>query len=349
MKKIYKRVYIVSVNSIVTGGPESLHQLASEIMKKGYETFIYYIDTKTLSVPEKFKKYGVKVCTEIEDSSDNIIITPEVHTEIFNKFKNINKVIWWLSLDYYLDQKVSRRTKNFSESRKIPTIPSYIILFICRKYKLRYFKFKEKNIYHLFNCKYVENYLNENEVSNRGKQFLCGPISKKFYEKWINLDKKQDIIIYNPKKDNTFIHHIINEMKKINQNVKFIPLKNLTEDECMDLMDISKIYIDFGNFPGPERLPREAVLRYCTIITGLEGSAGNEYDVPINKNFKIEKKLENVLEICLLINDIINNYEDYIEEFSFYRDHVINQIERFPFDVDYFLEKSNIFFNSEIK
>ena len=40
----------------------------------------------------------------------------------------------------------------------------------------------------------------------------------------------------------------------------FVPLINLNNDEIINTLSKSKIYIDIGSHPGKDRLPREAAL-----------------------------------------------------------------------------------------
>ena len=47
----------------------------------------------------------------------------------------------------------------------------------------------------------------------------------------------------------------------------------MTPEQVVDLMSESKVYIDFGNHPGKDRIPREAVINGCCVITGVRGSA----------------------------------------------------------------------------
>lgn len=81
----------------------------------------------------------------------------------------------------------------------------------------------------------------------------------------------------------------------------------------------AKIYIDFGFFPGPERIPREAVTMYCNIITSTTGSAKNNSDVPIPYEFKIDAKDDNLDRIVLKIKNMLVNYNDDIPRFEQYR------------------------------
>ena len=92
-----------------------------------------------------------------------------------------------------------------------------------------------------------------------------------------------------------------------------------------ELMKKSMIYIDFGNHPGRDRIPREAVINGCIIITGRRGSSANDEDIPIDEKYKIDHKSENFHRIFEnLCNDIFENYEIHQEKMKNYIDVIKN-------------------------
>ena len=100
MKK-FKSIYIVAPGNSVTGGPELLHQLASSLQKNGHQVFIcYYPFNRQFKCPDQYLKYKTNQGV-IEDSSENLLIVPEVLTGLVPKYKKINTAVWWLSVDNY--------------------------------------------------------------------------------------------------------------------------------------------------------------------------------------------------------------------------------------------------------
>ena len=61
----------------------------------------------------------------------------------------------------------------------------------------------------------------------------------------------------------------------------------MTEREVEDCLSQAKVYIDFGGHPGKDRIPREAALCGCCVVTGRRGAAGNDVEVPINQSYKL--------------------------------------------------------------
>ncbi|RZM22737.1 MAG: hypothetical protein EOO88_28490, partial [Pedobacter sp.] len=96
---------------------------------------------------------------------------------------------------------------------------------------------------------------------------------------------KEDLVIYNPKKNGQYLDAVI----QLAANIRFIPLIDMTPQEVAGWMNKSKLYIDFGYHPGQERMPREAILTNCCVITGSQGSAKYDEDVPLPAGYKFDE------------------------------------------------------------
>ena len=330
------KVYVACPYKLTSGGPETLHQLVDKLRNNKIDAYIYYFNAyKTASeelIDDKFKKYNVKCVTKIEDSYDNVIVIPEMNTELLYKFKKVKKVIWWLSFDFYERNIIKNRARLALKKRNLPELlwPFMIIYFSIknRGYKqLDFLKDRDLNNYiHLYNCEYTKQILIRNNVKEECLLYLCGPLRDIFINNNFSNLQKEDIVLYNPAKGLEFTEKIIKNTVLKDQNIRFIPLENLTPDSMLNLLKRAKVYIDFGFFPGPERIPREAVSCYCNIITSNLGSAENDIDVPIPKKFKFSPLEENLNDICDTIIDQIYNYDNYVNEYNKYREKVKNQV-----------------------
>ena len=315
------KIYVVSPISS-SGGPESLHQLAAELIKLGLDAYIYYEKSDQTIITEKFSKYDVKVANFIEDKPNNIMIVPEVYTDVLYKYRHVKKCIWWLSLDFYLNQIPKNRVRNLSGKYKIPKIFNsilYIVLFMTKRLNFSIFKFKndKNNYFHFYNCEYVKRYLVDKGVKVQNTMYLCGPLRDEYFS--VSLPSKENIIVYNPAKGFGFTKKIIKKSKELNRNFTFIPISNLRPNEIVDLLGRAKVYIDFGYFPGPERIPREAVMLNCNIITSKTGSAGNEIDVPIPRECKFDAEDEEIDNIIFKIEEIMENHSRFLPLYDKYR------------------------------
>lgn len=341
-EKKYKKIYIICTSNNISGGPETLHQLANKINedKLGEAIIVYY--GKQKQIPDKFSKYNVKVAKKIEDSEDNLLIVPEVLTYYMYRYKKINKCIWWLSLDNYYRSLLKNRVKIFKEKNpkcKFLAPLAYLYSLIIERRGKSFTFGKDKNeIFHMYNCEYAKQYLISQGVKEECTQYLCGPIRKEYFKN--NEMDKKNIVVYNPKKGLKYTEKIINYFKeKENKDIEFVPIENMTAEQVHNLLKTAKLYMDFGHFPGPERIPREAVVSNCCIITSKLGSAANLIDVPIPAQYKYDTEMLDLDSIYEKIIDIMNNYEKYLNDFDIYREKVKEQIVLFDRNIEHIFKK----------
>jgi len=64
----------------------------------------------------------------------------------------------------------------------------------------------------------------------------------------------------------------------------------MPREEVIKLLQKAKVYIDFDYHPRKDRLPREAAILGCCVITRKRGSAKFFEDVPIPDEYKFEDK-----------------------------------------------------------
>ena len=338
-------IYIVSKGNYVSGGPETLHQAANLFASMGQRVGMYYVQPHTNEIPERFKDYNIKVVNRIVDSEENILIVPETQTYVLAKYKKIKKCIWWLSLENYLNTEPLFLVKWRMKVNHWPSIMFPIALLgMIAKGKIHLYRYHFEDggeFYHTYNCEYVHQYIVNHGVPEDRTLYLCGPLNQSFFESAKKLygQRRDNIILYNPKKGKEFTQKLIAAARVQGINADFHPIQSMTPNQIVKLMSHSKIYMDFGNFPGPERIPREAVTMGCNIITSKNGAAANEIDVPISNDVKFDIKDENIPVIINKIRDMLENYERYYPYYNEYRDKVVDQIRLLNENATLFLER----------
>lgn len=327
--------YLVVPANTHTGGPKDLHQLGFELKNLGKKVFMYYFpDDIENPIHPNYKIYEIPYSNHIIDDKKNVLIIGETSSniEISKKYKKIQKVVWWLSLDYFF---LSNFNFIFPKIlRSIIKLPFNLInlfnrfsnfyfgnLVISKYLRFIYLKFPFINIFKIKNINlnlsqsfYQKNVLKKKKIDSH---LLCDFISNEFFEasKKISIKDKKDIICYNPVKSSIFMDRII----KMNSNIEFIPLRGYSTNELIKILSQSKIYMDFGFHPGVDHLPREAAILKNCIITNKEGSAYYQDAVPIDEEFKFEEKRENLKIIKNKVVDIFKNFENNFDCFENYR------------------------------
>ena len=319
----YNKVVVCCPAELVTGGPELLHQFVHHLTEQGVDAHItYYPFCSKHSTPEAYKHYKINIISlsEIEASEDILIVIPETATQISKRFPNNSIAIWWLSVDNYFGYPLS-------ENNIYKKGVHWLKILLGKKLSLR----KMREMIHFYQSEYARLFLQHNNIT---------ALSLKDYLNKSHMDigyanvEKENVILYNPKKGIA----ITNKLKENFREFQFKPIENMTASEVRITLERSKLYIDFGHHPGKDRFPREAVMAGCVLITGVEGSAANEVDIPIPSRFKLDSNKFNFeSEFKKCVDNIFSNFQNEIKEFEYYRNCIKNEEQDFRNDVTSFV------------
>lgn len=310
-------IYLTTSNNVVTGGVEATYQLYYTLKQLGKQVKLLLLhpgihpqfhpdwlelhkNTYVQNYPDVYKKYNIDVLDlvyEVEDLSDNLFIAPEIFPDMLNTFKHIKKGIWWLSVDNGLGSD----QRNFIQERNT------------------------LDIWHYYQSEYAHWFLINNGITQLAK--LSDFISEEYREQAVSIKEKENIVLYNPKKGSDVTKVLIGK----NPNINFVAIQNMLPNEIRELMLRSKVYIDFGNHPGKDRIPREAALCGCCVITGFNGSAMFFEDVNIPETYKFN---EDITSVGMLIEDIFNNFEHHYSNFNYYRNQITLEKKQFFLEVE---------------
>ncbi len=316
-------IYILCPGGMATGGPELLHQLCYKLNLIGYEVYMYYYSNPENPVHERYKKYGNKYVTKIINTESSIIIMPEILARYTFSMEAKKIIIWWLSVD------------NFCKSLSSTSVKEDDVFNIIRK------RDQNKRLLHFAQSHYAIDYLKQNGIRDNEIYYLSDYINDEFVKASSdgrNEQYRYPNILYNPIKGYEFTSKIIKASPELN----WIPLRNYTPEEMRILMNRSRVYIDFGDHPGKDRIPREAVLCGLCILTGRRGAAANEVDIPISDEYKILDRDENIQQIINKIKEMIENYEIEVKAFEDYKNIIIQEEYKFEKDIRMIFE-SNLF------
>lgn len=318
------KIYVVCPGNVVTGGPELLHQLVSILNDNGHDANIIYSPFNfKFDVPYQYSKYNVKVAyfDSANFTSSDIVILPEVYTGYVNKFHGTCMYIWWLSVDnYYLSMPVGFYQK----------LKEFVKQTIGHKNS----KPSQVRVSDLLNCKHLHQ-------SEYARQFLKNyginslPLSdflnEEHTKKKLTQSMRENIVCYNPKKGALYTQKLIHSLP----NYRFVPIQNMTSIEVSSLLEQAKVYVDFGNHPGKDRIPREAAMAGCIVITGRQGSANNSVDIPVFDKYKIDESNPNFIDLVgNIIDAAFNNYELVSKDFESYRDYIKQERQIFESQVE---------------
>ena len=289
-------VYIIAPENRVSGGPELAHQLCSVLNRltdiKAYMCYVTTTKPYRLAVdtptPAPYSIYNTSHITNISivNSSDSIVVVPEGLTPSMLMVPNAKKVLWWMSVDNYIKSTNEENLEYLRDNTFLHLFQSH--------YAIDYVKKKMPNV----NGMYLSDYINEAHG-----QFIYPA------------EFRQNIALYNPAKGYDDIKPLIEKADWLD----WIPLINLPVEKMVLLMQVGKIYVDFGKHPGKDRSPREAAVNGCCVITNKKGSAAFLEDVPIPELFKFDSPISQLEEIDLLMHKICSDFKYFQDMFTDYR------------------------------
>lgn len=226
------------------------------------------------------------------DADDELVVWPECWTHLARHFVRAQVCVWWLSVD--------NNHGRFTDFRRRP------------------------DILHLYQSRYARSHLLRKGAppANVLPMTEYIPASRVPPPGSVDTGLRDHDVLYNPSKG----VHYTDLARDRCAGVGFRPIGGgrdgrhgrIDPEEVTSLLLRSKVYIDFGHHPGMDRLPREAALCGCVVITNREGAAGFAEDVPIPDEYRIRTfdvdVVHDLLRRCLDEHDVRRRHFDEYRE-----------------------------------
>ncbi|WP_155828392.1 hypothetical protein [Gordonia polyisoprenivorans] len=178
----------------------------------------------------------------------------------------------------------------------------------------RYFAYRNKPIQHLVQSKYAQDYL--------ATRFLETPRMLSDYTPDISQIESSNrpasertIVSYNYAKAASLTEKVVREL---NSNIEFVPIKGMQRHQVYKVLGQSLVYMDLGNHPGKDRLPREAAVAGATVVVGTRGAGANNEDVPIPAELKVPADRNLVTNAAIILENIFRDptvYEPAMQDY----------------------------------
>lgn len=302
------RVFIVCPAKLASGGPELLHQLSACLTELGVENYMLYWNQNGANnpVPEQYEKYNTKYVSMFVDAPDSVLVLPETGLKTALGVKKGQVFIWWLSVDNFL-AVCKREEKN--------------------AYQLVQETLRKNNVMHLAQSWYAKDFL-EHKMGIGFTHYLSDYINSDILQYALAHrmeSPKENICLYNPRKGFEHVKGLLDASADV---IKWIPLMGMRPLEMAELMCRAKVYVDFGNHPGKDRIPREAAVCGCIVITNRQGSAAYTQDVPILERFRLED-VSDTAAVLRLIREALEQYEQLTPLYADYRAMIEGEKQKF--------------------
>lgn len=298
------RLYVVALPVFKSGGPESLHQLCDALLHKQYDASMVYSkdNDEILTNPSDILYHDIypilrqTVECDVIDSQDTIIVIPETFSAARYKkrYPKSHIAVWWLSYTHGLGALKSHLT-----------VPHLI---------------------HLFQSFHAKNKLRS--IVPEPHLMMRDYIRDDIMQAGFDTNTKENLVAVNIAKD-YFTPQVCQRY-----NIPYVRLGNMTRAEIIRTLQRCKVYVDFGTHPGRDRIPREASVLGCVVITNRECVADNDEDVPIHT--KLATWDPHML--ASMIQNAFANYRIEFEKQEKYRRLIGQDQDELNADIDAFVD-----------
>jgi hypothetical protein len=186
---------------------------------------------------------------------------------------------------------------------------------------------------HLYQSEYARRFLwSEHILGWRLSDRLSTPF-RQMLNSPANRDRR-DLVVFNPMKGNEQAIKILDHLDGLGKPVHVVAATGMSRDQVRDLLCEAKIYMDFGSHPGKDRLPREAAACGACVITNRQGSAANDYDIPIPDEYKVDDHVPRFeYAVAEKIHEILDDFPVHQPRFNEYRQRIAQESNEFLDDV----------------
>lgn len=313
-------IYILAPAHFATGGPELLHQLGSRLRQAGLDARMYYFPTDHPDpIHPNYIEYQLPFEREVVNAKAHWLIVPEIFTHVLLSFDKIQKAVWWLSVDNYFWHLPGWRFLNYAQFRGWGSQNYWGFDRRLRKVDL-----------HLVQSAYAATVLQKHGITQ--SEFLSDYLHRSFLEIQTNASQKKPWVAYNPKKGKHFTQKLIAHMP----DVTFVRLEQMSRTDMVEALQQCQLYIDFGQHPGKDRIPREAAVLGCCVLVNRKGAAGNANDLPFDNAYKLA---ENIPQVAQMIRFILDDYDTHVKRFEHFVAEIMQQEQRFDAEVQGLLKR----------
>jgi hypothetical protein len=256
-----------------SGGPDALHQLVSTLNELGARAFISYLPPADAVTAALRERYAVAPALPV-DAADNLIVIPEMMTGQARAFAKARTAIWWLSVDHFVGyagrgEHVLRRRLLLHDLRSLLRLPTSRLTWP-----------EMRGLDHYTPTAYAKAFLHRHGIASVP---LRDPVNDSFLSV-APASMRRDAVAFSPQKGMDYTAQVLDALA----GVPAIALQGLSRAQLIEVLRQTKVYLDFGYFPGADRMPREALLCGACIVIGRRGAAANPHDHPIPDAYKID-------------------------------------------------------------
>ncbi len=299
-----------------TGGPEALHQLFCQLKLLGVDCVLVDGVFSESEPATEYEIYSPEwMDSELELESLSHLIVPETYLDLPRSFKRIFRgkiIFWWLSVDNCPHPKArleatrnmlnASREWGLDEKDRLRHWAAFlygVVAYSVRRARsliLGRLIIKPSKVLNISQSKYASDFVSKNfrKVPLPCSDYLTprGEVS--------GILPLANLVTYNAAKGELFARKV----SELLPEFEFLPLRNLSKASLLDKLATSSIYLDLGNFPGKDRIPREARREGTPVVIARRGAGASTVDFPLPRECVVDLKTTDPKSVADLVQRI---------------------------------------------
>lgn len=261
----------------------------------------FVLDRKA-TTPEPYLRYNVTVAEVFRPAHDDYVVVPESSLNWVPLAGAGTPIIWWLSVDNIAG--------GFGELLQLRNRPA--LHFAQSRFAAEVARALGFEVSGLLTDYISSAHVDQSEVEGR-----------------------RDGVAYNPRKGLPYLEML----KPYLAGVHLRPIENMTPEQVANLLRSAKVYLEVGDHPGRDRLPREAALAGAVVVSSRIGGSWYTEDMPLTDEFKFSKKRDDPKGVAEKVCAAVAGYEAAKLKQAEYRQWVRGQQDEFGRQVEAMLAK----------
>ncbi len=305
-----------------TGGPEAIHQLAHAINSQGGSAKLAYFEgeskvsldnsvlrcelpTSGSPTAKSYASYAPKIFSELKLTKNVLLVFPEVVAAIARNVQGCQRAVWWLSVDNAL--------------RKDPRLENQ---------SFRNHLFSDPALIHFYQSDYARDFL----LRNRARRIypIFDYTDKSFAPPLARLPGAK--IAYFPSKGGELARRFVQGAP----DLQFSAIANMTREQVRQTLQDSSIFIDFGNQPGKDRVPREAAASGAIVLLHERGAANFFTDHPLDEQYLFGLADIESGGLHHRVRAILSDLDTHRKNQAYYRQRILLERDEFEMQVKAF-------------
>jgi len=367
------KFYVAAPIGDRTGGPEALALLVDSMRKKGVEAYLIPLrNFRGRDQHPEYAKFDAPVLQEMPDHPDAHLVIGEVSP--IESRKELNRTadshIWmlWLSVNnspiptarYY---KGTETAGSMFPAGSESVVPADLWPYDDKEIDLGSWrnwrearKRKGESIAQLpavgveaVSIRYAESLMKRNinfgTQSHYGQGFLRSTFDRDSFiltdypqpAASVDAPRERNVVSYNGYKG----QWKIDDLRRRLPEVDFVPIEKMSFDQVRETLARSSIYVEIGNLPGRDRLPREAANLGTPTILLSRGSGYCWADFPLGERYRFAYTEDWADHMAPVIAETLADTSEINATQADFRAWVAGEPERYDQALDAWLERAH--------